>query len=826
MLKYDPAKIEIKWQKFWEEKKIFTAKKTNNKKYYVLEMFPYPSGKLHMGHVRNYSLGDVIARYKIMKGFSVLHPMGWDAFGLPAENAAIKNNTPPAKWTYSNIDYMRIQLKRLGLSYDWDREIATCNPEYYKWEQKVFTEMYKKGIAYKKSSSVNWCPTCNTVLANEQVIDGKCWRCKTPVESKTLEQWFFKITDYAEELLEDIEKLKEGWPQEVLTMQKNWIGKSYGAQVNFPLEDGSENIEIFTTRPDTIYGVTFMSIAPEHPLALALSKGTAQEDAVKELINKTRREDIKRKSVDEYEKEGVFTGKYAINPVNGKKVPIFVANFVLMEYGTGAVMAVPAHDQRDFEFAKKYDIPIEVVITPKDKTLKPEELSEAYTDSGILINSDKFNGMDNNDAKEAIVKYLEEQNWGKSTVNYRIRDWGISRQRFWGTPIPIIYCDNCGVVPVPEDQLPVTLPEDVDFSPEGGSPLSKKKDFVNVKCPICGKPARRETDTMDTFVESSWYFLRYTDPKNDQEPFNKEKANYWMPVDQYIGGVEHAVMHLLYARFFTKVLRDLGYVNIEEPFNKLLTQGMVLKEGSKMDKSRGNIVSPNEIIDKFGADTARLFILFAAPPEKSLDWSDTGVEGSYRFINRVWRYVTENPELFDYKWEDPDLNSLDETGKELYRLLNYTTKKVTEDIETFHLNTAIASIMEFSNFFSKLLDKKDNYNDTIKMLLAQSLRVTVLLLSPFTPHVSEELWSMIGKEESILNVKWPEYNESGLEKEEELIVIQVNGKVRAKLTVQVDISDEEIKKLVLENSNVKKHISGKEIRKFIIVPHKIVNIVV
>ena len=825
MSNYDPAKIEIKWQNFWEKKEIFKSNKSDKKKYFVLEMFPYPSGKLHMGHVRNYSLGDVIARYKIMNGYSVLHPMGWDAFGLPAENAAIKNNTPPAQWTYNNIDYMRVQLKRLGLSYDWEREIATCNPEYYKWEQKIFTEMYKKGIAYKKSSHVNWCPTCNTVLANEQVSDGSCWRCKTPVESKTLEQWFFKITDYVEELLADIEKLK-GWPQEVLTMQKNWIGKSYGAEVNFPLEDGSGTVNIFTTRPDTIYGVTFMSIAPEHPLALELSKGTKYEQDVQTLINKTRREDIKRKAADDYEKEGVFTGKYAINPVNGKKIPIFVANFVLMEYGTGAVMAVPAHDQRDFEFAKKYDIPIIVVITPKNNILEADKLKEAFVDNGILINSEQFNGLDNSKAKEEIVKYLDEKKWGKSSINYRIRDWGISRQRYWGTPIPIIYCNNCGVVPVPEEQLPVKLPENVDFSPEGGSPLAKSKEFVNVQCPVCGKPAKRETDTMDTFVESSWYYLRYTDPKNNEQPFDKDTANYWMSVDQYIGGVEHAVMHLLYARFFTKVLRDLGYVDIDEPFNKLLTQGMVLKEGSKMDKSRGNIVSPNEIIDKFGADTARLFILFAAPPEKSLDWSDTGVEGSFRFINRIWRYTTENMELFNYSWQEPNIDTLGDTAKELYRLLNFTIKKVSEDIESFHLNTAIASIMEFSNYVSKLLDKKENIDESVKMLLAQSLRVMVLLLSPFVPHASEELWSKIGKEKTILDVKWPSYNKKGLIKDEELIIVQVNGKVRAKLTVNIDISDNDLRTLVLENRNVNKHIANKEIRKFIIVPHKIVNIVV
>ncbi len=828
MKKYDPAEIEQKWQKKWGEKKLFRARKDpSRKKYYVLEMFPYPSGKLHMGHVRNYSIGDVIARYKWMQGFNVLHPMGWDAFGLPAENAAIKHNTHPAEWTFKNIDYMRKQLKRLGFSYDWDREVTTCAPEYYRWEQKIFTEMLKRGLAYKKTSLVNWCPNCKTVLANEQVIDGKCWRCNTPVELKELDQWFFKITDYAEELLDDTYELEDGWPEEVLIMQRNWIGKSIGAEVDFPLEDGSGSIKIFTTRPDTLFGVTFMSLAPEHPLALELTKGTEYEEPVREFINKVRRENIRRKSQGEYEKEGVFTGKYAINPLNGRKVPIYVANFVLMEYGTGAIMAVPAHDQRDFEFAKKYNIPIIVVIQPEDKELKPEEMTEAYVEPGYLVNSGQFDGTYSEDVKGKIVEYLEEKGIGKKSISYRLRDWGISRQRYWGTPIPVIYCGKDGVVPVPEEQLPVELPTDVDFTQEGGSPLAKKEEFVNMTCPVCGGPAKRETDTMDTFVESSWYFLRYTSPDYDKGPFDKGEADYWMPVDQYIGGIEHAVMHLLYARFYTKVLRDLGYVDVDEPFSRLLTQGMVLKDGAKMDKSRGNIVEPNEIIEKYGADTARLFIMFASPPEKSLEWSDTGVEGAFRFLNRVWRLVEENLDLASAEFSKPDLSTFSIEEKESYRMLNKAIKKVTEDIEAHHFNTAIAAIMEFINYITQRLQNRESLSDGEKMIIGESLRSVVLMLSPFVPHITEELWSDIrGGEFFTIKEKWPEYDPDGLAVDEELIVIQVNGKLRGKITVPVDIEEEEIRKLAMENENVKKYIERKEIRKFIYLPHKLVNIVV
>ncbi len=828
MRRYNPAEIEPKWQKKWEEKKLFKAEMDRSKKkYYVLEMFPYPSGRLHMGHVRNYSIGDVIARFKWMQGYNVLHPMGWDAFGLPAENAAIKHNTHPAKWTYSNIDYMRKQLKRLGFSYDWDREVTTCEPEYYRWEQKVFTEMLNKGLAYRKTSLVNWCPTCKTVLANEQVIDGKCWRCKTPVELKELEQWFFKITDYAEELLEGTKELEKGWPQEVLTMQRNWIGKSVGAEVDFPLEDGSGSIKIFTTRPDTLFGVTFMSLAPEHPLALELTRGTEYEREVREFINRVRRENIKKKSEDEYEKEGVFTGKYAINPLNGRKVPIYVANFVLMEYGTGAIMAVPAHDQRDFEFARKYNIPIIVVIQPEGEELVPEKMTEAYEGPGYLVNSGQFTGMHNEEAKEAIVRYLEEKGIGKKAVSYRLRDWGISRQRYWGAPIPVVYCEKCGIVPVPEEELPVTLPEDVDFTPEGGSPLAKKKEFVETRCPKCGGPARRETDTMDTFVESSWYFLRYTSPHYDRGPFDREEAEYWMPVDQYIGGIEHAVMHLLYARFYTRVLRDLGYIDLDEPFTRLLTQGMVLKDGAKMDKSRGNIVEPNEIIEKYGADTARLFIMFAAPPEKSLEWSDTGVEGAYRFLNRVWKLIMENIDLANLPFTKPDVSELSREEKESYRFLNRTIKKVTEDLEGKRFNTAIAAIMEFVNYLSQRLGEKANLSEKEKEILGESLRDLVLMLSPFAPHISDELWSEIkGKESFTLKERWPEYDPEGLAVDEELIVIQVNGKLRGRITVPVDVSEDEVKRLAMENENVKKYIEGKEIKRIIFVPHKLVNIVV
>jgi len=638
--KYDPEAIEKKWQQEWQNSCCFEVEVDESKpKYYVLEMFPYPSGKIHMGHVRNYSIGDVVARFKTMQGFNVLHPMGWDAFGLPAENAAIKNETHPAKWTYQNISEMREQLQRLGYSYDWRREIATCRPEYYKWEQKFFLKFLEKGLAYRKDSPQNWCPDCNTVLANEQVEDGLCWRCDSVVEQKDMEQWFLRITDYADELLKDLEMLDGGWPERVLTMQRNWIGKSYGAELTFQVKDMAETITVFTTRPDTVYGATFMSVAAEHPMVESLIAEAENKDEIESFINNIRNMDRIKRGADDLEKEGIFTGRYCINPVTGAEIPIFIANFVLMGYGTGAVMAVPAHDQRDFEFARKYNLSLKIVINPKELHDKGEILAEsdleaAYAAPGYLVNSDKFDGMLNEDAKQAIVEHLDSSGKGTMAVNYRLRDWNISRQRFWGAPIPIIYCKECGTVPVPEDQLPLMLPENAQVRKDGKSPLPQMEEFVNCDCPHCGKPARRETDTFDTFFESSWYYMRYCDPRNETEPFSQEATDYWMNVDQYIGGIEHAILHLLYSRFFTKALRDTGFIKATEPFANLLTQGMVLKDGGKMSKSKGNVVDPNAMISQYGADATRLFILFASPPIKELEWSDQGIEGAFRFLNR------------------------------------------------------------------------------------------------------------------------------------------------------------------------------------------------
>jgi leucyl-tRNA synthetase len=677
--RYHPEEIEAKWQRHWEQKQLFRAEEDPTKeKYYLLEMYPYPSGAIHMGHMRNYSIGDVVARYKMMKGYSVLHPMGWDAFGMPAENAAIERGVHPAKWTYENIDTMRRQLKRMGFSYDWEREIATCAPEYYKWEQLFFLKMFERGLAYKKRSVVNWCPSCETVLANEQVEGGLCWRCESEVNEKELDQWFLKITDYAEELLEYCDKLP-GWPERVLQMQRNWIGKSQGAEIRFSLEDSKEAITVFTTRQDTVFGATFMTLAPEHPLTVELSKGTPQEEEVTEFVERVKRASISGRTVEDTEKEGVFTGAYCLNPMTGARMPIYSANFVLMEYGTGAVMAVPAHDQRDFEFAKRYGLPIIVVIQPPDNPLSEETMTEAYVDEGTVVNSGQFNGMDSVAAREAIVRYLEENRLGKRDVNYRIRDWGISRQRYWGAPIPIIYCHRCGVKPVPEEDLPVVLPHDVEFTATGGSPLAECREFVETQCPTCGGDARRETDTMDTFVESSWYFDRFASPRYTEGPLDKEKVDYWMPVNQYIGGIEHAILHLLYSRFFARVLRELGLVKDKEPFTRLLTQGMVIKDGAKMSKAKGNVVDPEYLVSKYGADTARMFCLFASPPERDLEWSDQGVEGSFRFLNRVWRLVNENHHWMKETKPYTGVTPIDQDLKMLREKVHKTIKKVGED---------------------------------------------------------------------------------------------------------------------------------------------------
>lgn len=821
MTKYNFSDIEKKWQNKWEEEKAFKVdEKFEKEKYYCLEMFPYPSGKLHMGHVRNYSIGDVIARFKAMNGYNVLHPIGWDAFGLPAENAAIKNNIHPDKWTRENIAEMQRQLKELGISYDWDREVTTCMPDYYKWTQSIFLQLYKHGLAYKKKSPVNWCPSCETVLANEQVVNEKCERCDTVVVKKNLEQWYFKITDYAEKLLADISKLK-GWPDKVKTMQENWIGKSYGAEMEFKIEGSDKTLEIFTTRPDTTYGVTFMVLAPEHPFVNELVKGSEYEENVTGFINKLQHMSEIERTASNVEKEGIFIGRYAVNPLNQKKIPIYIANYVLMDYGTGAVMAVPAHDERDFEFAKKYDIDIIPVIKPEELE-KVEDIELPYTDSGIIVNSGEFDGLINVDGSEQIIKLIEEKDFGKRTTNFRLRDWLISRQRYWGTPIPIVYCEKCGVVPVPEEDLPVLLPTDVIFSGKGESPLTTSESFKNTPCPTCGAMAKRETDTMDTFVDSSWYFLRYTDPKNENEIFNKEKAAYWMDVDQYIGGVEHAILHLLYARFFTKVLYDIGLSPVDEPFKNLLTQGMVLKDGAKMSKSKGNVVSPREIISKYGADTARLFILFAAPPERDLEWSDTGVEGSYRFLNRVWRLVNELTENISSANLDISINSKED--KELNFVINNTIKRVTEDIsERFNFNTAISAIMELVNEVYKY---KENDKDKINSeLITKALETILVLLCPFAPHMTDELWSMLGNKTSIHDEKWPKYDSKALVKEEIEIVIQVNGKVRDRSKVNKNISKDALEEIALNNDKVKSFIDGKNIIKVICVPGKLVNIV-
>lgn len=819
--KYSPKDVEQKWQSVWENEKTFKASVDSNKqKYYLLEMFPYPSGRIHMGHVRNYSIGDVIGRFKRMRGFNVMHPMGWDAFGMPAENAAIQNKSHPAIWTHENIAYMRKQIKKMGFSYDWDRELATCDVEYYRWEQKLFLEMFAKGIAYKKTSFVNWCPKCETVLANEQVEDGGCWRCDSGVNQKELDQWFFRITDYAEELLENTYKLP-GWPERVLTMQRNWIGKSYGCEIDFPLENSKETIRVFTTRQDTIFGATFMSLAPEHPRALELATPEHRE-AVVAFIEKIRKMDRSKRTADDFEKEGVFTGSYCCNPLTGMRMPIFLANFVLMDYGTGAVMAVPTHDQRDFEFAKKYDLELKVVIQPAGITLDPAEMSEAYTEAGIMINSGQFDGLQSNDAKEAIADFLQTQGHGTKTVNFRLRDWGISRQRYWGNPIPVIYCDSCGVVPVPEKDLPVVLPKDVAFSGEGGSPLARMESFVNCSCPACGKAARRETDTMDTFVQSSWYFLRYCCPDFENGILDRDKVDHWMSVDQYIGGIEHAVLHLLYARFFTKVMRDLGHISADEPFVNLLTQGMVIKDGAKMSKSKGNVVDPDALISRFGADTARLFSLFAAPPEKDLDWNDQGVEGSFRFLNRIWKLVHDRLDLIrNAPPVDPGLLTAEE--RTLRRAVHKTIRKVTEDLEeSFHFNTAIASVMELLN----IIQPAELSTKQFPAVMKEALQSVVLLMAPFVPHITEELWQVLGNSSQLAVTPWPDYDQSAVVDEELLVVVQVNGKLRSKITVAVGTSEEELKSLALADEKVVQFIEGLTIRKIICVQGKLVNIVV
>ncbi|BCS96134.1 leucine--tRNA ligase [Desulfoluna limicola] len=859
--KYLPDSIESKWQQRWAEDGSFRVVEDPEKeKYYLLEMFPYPSGNIHMGHVRNYTIGDVVARYKKMRGFNVLHPMGWDAFGMPAENAAIDNNTHPAAWTYANIDTMRSQLKRIGLSYDWDREIATCTPEYYRWEQWLFIQMVEKGMAYRKESYVNWCESCHTVLANEQVENDCCWRCGETVQQKKLWQWFFRITDYADDLLVHCDKLG-GWPDSVTTMQKNWIGKSVGSEVVFEVDGFDETLSVFTTRPDTLFGATFMCLAPEHPMVAQLSKGTDQEGPVGDFVDRILKQDRSSKAVESYEKEGVFTGAHCINPLTGSKMPIYAANFALMEYGTGAVMSVPAHDQRDFDFARKYGLDVKVVVSPEGETLDGATLTEAYAGTGKMVNSGSFDGMDNVAAKEAITDFLDERGIGKKTISFRLRDWGVSRQRYWGTPIPMIHCDACGAVPVPEEDLPIVLPEDAQLLESGGSPLGTLDYFKKTTCPKCGNTeARRDTDTMDTFVESSWYFARYCCPDYTEGMVDKERVAYWMPVDQYIGGVEHAILHLLYSRYFTRVMRDLDLVDFKEPFTRLLTQGMVTKEtltcpnhkwvfpidtekaedgsvscklcGSpvdvgrviKMSKSKKNVIDPNVLLGRYGADTTRLFCLFAAPPEKDLEWNDESVEGCFKFIGRVWRIISGRLEGFAGvdAYHGP-AGELSGKSRELYTKINATIKKVTDDVEgKFHFNTAISAVMELVNSMYAVDADASLRVDVMR----RAAETVLLLLNPVAPHFTEELWEKLSDKGLLMEQPWPEYREDALVSDEVLIVVQVNGKLRSKFQVPAGASKDEVQELAMADESVKKFIEGKAIRKVIVVPGKLVNIVV
>ena len=823
--KYAPHDIEAKWQKYWEENKTFKVEMDKDKpKSYVLEMFPYPSGNLHMGHVRNYSIGDVIARFRTMKGFNVLHPMGWDSFGMPAENAAIKHNIPPKKWTLENIANMTRQLKALGLSYDWDREVTTCKEDYYKWTQWFFELFYKRGLAVKKESAVNWCDTCNTVLANEQVIDGKCWRCDHEVVKKDLSQWFFKITDYADELLKDLDLLP-GWPERVKTMQHNWIGRSEGLEFSFEIPALNDTVAVYTTRPDTAYGVTFMALAAEHPLIKKICENNPKADEINAFCERVRNQSEIERTSSESEKEGVFTGVYCINPFTGRKVEIWVTNYVLYDYGTGAVMGVPTGDQRDWMFADKYGIEKIVTICPIGKELKLEEMTCAYEEKeGMLVNSGEFTGMEMHKAMSAIMDKAEAEGFGKRRVNYRLRDWLISRQRYWGAPIPIIYCPHCGEVLVPEDQLPVRLPEDVSFNAGAKSPLATSEEFVHCKCPKCGADATRETDTMDTFLCSSWYYLRYTDAHNDKMPFDKELNNYWGPVDQYIGGIEHAILHLLYSRFFVKVLRDAGLVDYDEPFSNLLTQGMVIKDGAKMSKSLGNVVSPEEILSKYGADTARLFILFAAPPERELEWSDQGVEGSFRFLNRIWRIVQAFEAVLAQKVTEYDHSNLSEADKDLRRVLHSSIKKVTNDIETrFNFNTAISTMMELVN---ALYAYKEAAKEPNAGLVYEAISDLIKMMSPFVPHITAALWrGAIDANSSVHEQSWPECDEEALKVDNVEIVLQVNGKVRGRLTVPAEATKEELEKIAMADANVQAHIGDATVRKVICVPGRLVNIV-
>ncbi len=823
---YFPQEIEKEWQKIWEKNKFGKTYDNSDKpKYYALSMFPYPSGKLHMGHVRNYTITDVIARFKKMHGFNVLHPIGWDSFGLPAENAAIQHNENPEKWTDENISYMKMQLKKLGLMYDWDREVATCKPDYYKWTQWLFLQLYKKGLAYKKEAAVNWCDKCATVLANEQVIDGKCWRCDSVVEKKYLSQWFLKITDYAEVLLKDIDKL-EGWPDSVKTMQRNWIGKSQGAILKFKVKEieGME-IPVYTTRPDTVYGITYLVVAPEYHDIEKLTTPEQKEAVEAYRANARKMTEIERLSTERV-KTGVPLGTHAINPFNGEEFPLWTADYALVEYGTGAVMAVPTHDERDFDFAKKYNLPMKVVI---QNPQNPSDCKDAaYTDPGVLVNSGEFNGMENEKAKKAITQKAVDGGYGEFKTQYRLRDWLISRQRYWGAPIPIVYCEKCGPQPVPEDQLPVKLPEDVDFKVVGKSPILTSKTFLETTCTVCGGKATRETDTMDTFICSSWYYLRYADAKNANEPFSKELVNKWLPVDQYVGGIEHAILHLLYSRFFTKALKDLGLLDFDEPFKNLLTQGMVLKDGSKMSKSKGNTVDPDEIFENYGADTARLFILSDSPPARDFDWSDAGVEGCYKFLNRVWRLYASQQEnlILDYKLPE-DVSTLTKENNDLVRTTHIAIKGITQDISNeFQFNTVISKYREFVNAIYDYAGKKSKFSDEDKNVFSFAMVTLLKLMAPTTVHLTEELYHAMGGQGSIHETQWPEYDEKLAKTSAITLVVQVNGKVKDKIEVDSESTKEELEKHALESDKVKQTIEGKTVVKTIVVPGRLVNIVV
>ncbi|HRU74327.1 MAG TPA: leucine--tRNA ligase [Caldisericia bacterium] len=824
---FDFKKVEEKWKKIWNELNIYGNYDYNKPKYYILEMFPYPSGPLHMGHMRTYTLGDVVARYKRMKGFNVLHPMGWDAFGLPAENAAIQHNLSPKDWTYENIYIMKNQFLNQGYSYDWDREIVTCEPDYYKFTQWFFLKLYDSGFAYKDKALVNYCPKCRTVLANEQVIGGRCWRCDSIVEKRELSQWFFKITDFAQDLLDDLELLTD-WPEKVKIMQKNWIGRSEGVDIIFPILDSNDKIEVFTTRPDTIFGVTYIALAPEHPLTLEIAKRSGIYEEVKNFIDESLKlSEIERVSV-EIPKKGLFLKSHALNPITNEKLPIYVANYVVYQYGKGAVMGVPAHDQRDFEFAKKMNIPLKVVIKPFDSDINPGNMEKAFEEEGIEINSNQFSNIPSKDAKIKISEFLEEKGLGKRIVRYRLRDWLISRQRYWGAPIPIINCEKCGIVPVPYKDLPVKLPDakEVNFKIEGKNPLETVDSWVSTKCPKCGGPAKRETETMDTFVCSSWYYLRYTAPKSLRNPpdfpFNKNDVDYWMPVDQYIGGVEHAILHLLYSRFFTKFLYKNGYIKFKEPFKNLFAQGMILYNGSAMSKSKGNVVSPDEIIDKYGVDAERLFILFIGPPDSDAEWTDRGIEGMSRYVNRVYRLVNKYIEISKIK--NSNYEDINEEDINLKIKLHETIKRVTESIENnFRFNTAIASLMELTNYIQDYLNENEKPN--IKVL-SEILENFIIILSPFAPFLSEELWEMIGNKASVQFNSWPNYDENLIKRDKIELIVEVNGKVRGRFTIERDLDSNKIEEIVLNDDKIKKYIENKEIEKIVHIKNKLLNIVV